>query len=85
VDGAEDESVMGPRKDRDDRHTSVRQGVLFGILWAIGTITCNLLITDNPVWVVVLVWSLMAVPVAVLWWWLMNRAFSADRRGSRRP
>jgi hypothetical protein len=75
---------MRVRENRDDRRVSVRHAVLFGILWAIFTITFNLLVTDNAVWIVILVWSLMAVPIAVLWWWLTNRAF-ADRRTSRRP
>jgi hypothetical protein len=85
VDDAGDETEMRARENPDERQVSVRRAVLFGILWAIGTITFNLLVTDNPVWIVILVWSLMAVPLAVLWWWLMNRAFAANRRTSRRP
>jgi hypothetical protein len=73
---------MRLRQDRDGRRVSVRQAVVFGVLWAVVTVTLNLLITDFPVWVVVLVWPLMAVPTAALWWWLVNR-FSTGRRASR--
>jgi hypothetical protein len=75
---------MRARENHDDRRTSVRQAVLFGISWAIITITLNLLFTDHPVWIVIVAWSLMAVPVATLWWWLSNGSFAAKRRMSRR-
>ena len=77
--------VMTVRGNRDDGRVTVRRAALFGVLWAVVIITFDLLFTERRAWVVILSWSLTAVPVAALWWWLVNRPLAVGRRTSRRP